>query len=130
MLYKPGSRGSLPSDIPKGFLIDLDMAKHISPKPTTPNGTPKGLRRRTGTMLFMAIEILEGTCSRHHWRHDLESFLYVLIWICVTAPPAGDKTNRKILEKLWSGASAASVKLVQVSQRAEWVAMIKLLRIV
>jgi protein kinase-like protein len=37
-----------------------------------------------GTPPFMAIEILleRGTTFRHHIRHDLESVLYVIIWIC------------------------------------------------
>ncbi|RPB20401.1 hypothetical protein L211DRAFT_751618, partial [Terfezia boudieri ATCC MYA-4762] len=80
MLYNPEDSDTLASDLPKGFLIDLDLAKYIGPNTTTADGTLNGVRRRTGTMLFMAIEILMVTCSRHCWRHDLESFLYVLIW--------------------------------------------------
>ena len=33
---------------------------------------PSGARHRTGTMEFMAIELLKGTA--HTYRHDLESF--------------------------------------------------------
>lgn len=110
----------LSPDTPKGFLIDLDMAKQSTPNPSTPNAILKGLRRRTGTMLFMAIEILQGTCPRHSWRHDLESFLYVLIWICVTAPKDAVKADKKALAKLWSGARAASEKIGQVVQRQLW----------
>ncbi|RPB27292.1 hypothetical protein L211DRAFT_761127, partial [Terfezia boudieri ATCC MYA-4762] len=68
------------SEAPHGFLIDLDLAKYVGPIQTTTNSTPSSVRRRTGTMLFMAIEILQGTCLRHSWRHDLESFFYVFIW--------------------------------------------------
>ncbi|KAF5139517.1 hypothetical protein E5D57_003313 [Metarhizium anisopliae] len=57
----------------KGMLIDLDLAKE--------EGTnPSGARHRTGTMEFMAIEVLLGIS--HTYRHDLESFFYVLIWQC------------------------------------------------
>ena len=35
----------------------------------------------TGTKEFMAIEVLEDV--DHTYRHDLESFFYVLIWMCV-----------------------------------------------
>ncbi|PQE05123.1 serine threonine- kinase Sgk2 protein [Rutstroemia sp. NJR-2017a BBW] len=42
---------------------------------------PSGARHRTGTMQFMAIEVLEG--KGHTYRHDLESFFYVFLWICV-----------------------------------------------
>lgn len=56
-----------------GMLIDLDLAKEL--------GTARsGARCRTGTMEFMAIEVLLG--RSHTYRHDLESFFYVLIWQC------------------------------------------------
>lgn len=56
-----------------GMLIDLDLAKE--------EGTgPSGARHRTGTMEFMAIEVLLG--YSHTYRHDLEAIFYVLIWLC------------------------------------------------
>lgn len=58
----------------KGRLIDLDLAKEL-------DSMPSGARHRTGTMQFMAIEILEG--KKHTYRHDLESFLYVFMWMCI-----------------------------------------------
>ncbi|CAK7270987.1 hypothetical protein SEPCBS119000_004367 [Sporothrix epigloea] len=57
----------------KGMLIDLDMAK------VRDNGS-SGADHRTGTVQFMAIEVLRGV--DHTYRHDLESFFYVLIWLC------------------------------------------------
>ncbi|KAI9640307.1 hypothetical protein NHQ30_011357 [Ciborinia camelliae] len=59
---------------PKGRLIDLDLAKEL-------DSMPSGARHRTGTMQFMAIEVLEG--NGHTYRHDLESFFYVFLWMCV-----------------------------------------------
>ncbi|UKZ48431.1 hypothetical protein TrVGV298_002654 [Trichoderma virens] len=47
-----------------GMLIDLDLAKEEGKGPS-------GARHRTGTMEFMAIEVLLGTA--HTYRHDLES---------------------------------------------------------
>ncbi|KAG9242164.1 hypothetical protein BJ878DRAFT_536067 [Calycina marina] len=64
----------LAEDAPKGRLIDLDLAKEL-------DGMPSGARHRTGTMQFMAIEVLEG--KGHTYRHDLESFFYVFIWMCI-----------------------------------------------
>lgn len=58
-----------------GFLTDLDMA--IETSETEPSGAPN----RTGTMEFMAIGTLKGQV--HTFRHDLESFYYVFLWICV-----------------------------------------------
>jgi hypothetical protein len=57
----------------RGMLIDLDLAKEEGKGPS-------GARRRTGTMEFMAIEVLQGIS--HTYRHDLEAFFYVLLWLC------------------------------------------------
>jgi hypothetical protein len=57
----------------KGMLIDLDFAK-------IRDSDPSGARYRTGTMQFMAVEVLRK--ADHTYRHDLESFFYVLIWMC------------------------------------------------
>lgn len=58
----------------EGMLIDLDMAKAVSEKTDISQG------HRTGTIEFMAYEVLLG--KAHTYIHDLESFLYVLIWLC------------------------------------------------
>ena len=57
-----------------GILIDLDLAKEQG-------SSRSGARHRTGTMQFMAIEVLDGIS--HTYRHDLESFFYVFLWICI-----------------------------------------------
>ncbi|KAH8812673.1 hypothetical protein F5884DRAFT_832286 [Xylogone sp. PMI_703] len=59
---------------PRGRLIDLDLAKEL-------DSAPSGASHRTGTMQFMAIEVLQG--KGHTYRHDLESFFYVFIWMCI-----------------------------------------------
>ncbi|KAJ8102674.1 hypothetical protein POJ06DRAFT_280030 [Lipomyces tetrasporus] len=59
---------------PKGRLIDMDLGKEL-------NSVPSGASHRTGTMQFMAIEVLQG--KGHTYRHDLESFFYVFIWMCI-----------------------------------------------
>ncbi|OJD12101.1 hypothetical protein AJ78_07250 [Emergomyces pasteurianus Ep9510] len=56
-----------------GMLINLDLAKEIGSQRS-------GARHQTGTMKFMAIEVLLNI--DHTYRHDLESFFYVLIWQC------------------------------------------------
>ncbi|KAI9764729.1 MAG: hypothetical protein M1840_008121 [Geoglossum simile] len=59
---------------PSGMLIDLDLARESG-------GGPSGARHQTGTMEFMAIEVLEGRA--HTYRHDLESFFYVFLWVII-----------------------------------------------
>jgi serine/threonine protein kinase len=54
-----------------GMLIDLDLGKQVGSGKT-------GARHMTGTMEFMAIEVLQNVA--HTYRHDLESFFYVLLW--------------------------------------------------
>ncbi|KAL7793734.1 hypothetical protein V8C37DRAFT_378051 [Trichoderma ceciliae] len=59
----------------RGILIDFDLAikeqriKH------------SGAKGKTGTRSFMAIRVLMG--EQHSFMHDLESFFWVLFWICV-----------------------------------------------
>jgi len=57
------------------FLIDLDLA--------IKEGHNKSSRapNKTGTKVFMAIDILYG--KEYSFMHDLESFFWVLFWICI-----------------------------------------------
>jgi hypothetical protein len=78
-----------------GILNDYDLAHlHGTPRPT---GT-----ERTGTMPFMALDLLtdeawDGKITRLY-RHDCESFAWVLFWICcrydngkvISNPPLSD----------------------------------------
>ncbi|KHO00997.1 serine/threonine-protein kinase Sgk2 [Metarhizium album ARSEF 1941] len=57
----------------RGMLIDLDLAK-------VRDSGPSRARHQTGTMQFIAIEVLQNV--DHTYRHDLESFFYVLLWMC------------------------------------------------
>lgn len=59
----------------RSFLIDLDLAieeQRIG---------ASGAREMTGTKVFMAIGVLKG--EKHSFMHDLESFFWVLFWICI-----------------------------------------------
>ncbi|OAA65095.1 serine/threonine-protein kinase Sgk2 [Akanthomyces lecanii RCEF 1005] len=57
------------------FLIDLDLA--IREQRTAASGA----RAKTGTRAFMAIGALLG--DHHSFMHDLESFFWVLFWVCI-----------------------------------------------
>ncbi|KAI0855673.1 serine/threonine-protein kinase Sgk2 [Xylaria cubensis] len=54
----------------KGMLIDLDLAKQYTVRS----------EEQTGTKQFMAVGVLRK--YPHNYRHDLESFFYVLLWMC------------------------------------------------
>ena len=61
------------NDAVVGILIDFDQAIAVPHTPATS-------RHRTGTAPFMAIEMLRDANTIHELHHDLESFLYVLVW--------------------------------------------------
>ena len=65
-----------------GFLIDLDLSikeQRIS---------VSGAKGKTGTRAFMAIGALLG--EQHSFMHDLESFFWVLFWICIHCGGPGE----------------------------------------
>ncbi|KAI9758368.1 MAG: hypothetical protein M1835_000602 [Candelina submexicana] len=91
-----------------GFLIDLDLAIKTS------NDQASGAPSKTGTKIFMAIGALLG--EPHSFMHDLESFFWVLFWICIHYGGL-DKTGnvkRRMLPKYekWNYAD--------VGELAEW----------
>jgi serine/threonine protein kinase len=55
-------------------LNDLDLAVNADVQ-------SQSSKHRTGTKPFMAIDLLSGEPTVHMYRHDLESLLYVLVWI-------------------------------------------------
>ncbi|KAF9235693.1 hypothetical protein BU15DRAFT_37173, partial [Melanogaster broomeanus] len=61
------------------FLNDYDLASLASQKDPLGN-------ERTGTIPFMAIDLLEAPGQdgkvKHLYRHDMESFIWVFVWIC------------------------------------------------
>ncbi|PKY05935.1 hypothetical protein P168DRAFT_250930 [Aspergillus campestris IBT 28561] len=70
ILNKDGGKHSWPA-----FLIDLDLAIKEQRE------QPSGARGKTGTRAFMAIGLLLG--EKHSFMHDLESFFWVILWICI-----------------------------------------------
>ncbi len=79
---------ALRPDDPRGMLIDLDMAMDVAVGPRHEGEV-------YGTKPFMAIGVLQRKV--HTYRHDLESFLYVLLWLAVSdtkrVPPATSKLH-------------------------------------
>ncbi|KAK7680266.1 hypothetical protein QCA50_016775 [Cerrena zonata] len=68
----------------KGVLVDFDLASvahndTVDPRPSNGNNL-------TGTVVFMALDLLDEKALQRKtpglYRHDLESFCWVLLWIC------------------------------------------------
>jgi hypothetical protein len=94
------------------FLIDLDLAIKEEREQAS------GARGKTGTRAFMAIGVLLDD-EQHSFMHDLESFFWVLFWICIhydgrqeRVVPRFDKWNYLDAEEL-----ADSKKGVVVDER-------------
>ncbi|KAM5342897.1 hypothetical protein ACJ41O_013863 [Fusarium nematophilum] len=96
----------------RAFLIDLDLAIKAQREGAS------GAKGKTGTRAFMAIGALLG--EQHSFMHDLESFFWVLFWICIhydgasqgRVVPQFDKWNYVDMEEL------AKLKLGTVAKEA------------
>ncbi|CAD6501117.1 BgTH12-01371 [Blumeria graminis f. sp. triticale] len=89
----------------KGYVIDLDLAVLL-----TDGKSQEKRQAMTGTMEFMALEILNGSCEstgvvvEHSYRHDLESFFYILLWQCLSCGwEDGKNPNKEYLSKWYKG---------------------------
>ncbi|KAF8648188.1 hypothetical protein AX16_006327 [Volvariella volvacea WC 439] len=83
--HKPGNRG---------ILVDLDKAMWINqPKPFS-----KALNRRVE---FISLNVLRS--GRHSYLDDLQSFFYVLSWICIAYEGPGQRrTTLPQMLQSWS----------------------------
>ncbi|PFH46246.1 hypothetical protein AMATHDRAFT_88440 [Amanita thiersii Skay4041] len=72
----------------RSLLIDFDYMAFIN---ELLNNT-KAVAHRTGTVPFMSIDILAGRAP-HKPAHDLESFFYVLLFICLEFSGPGRERN-------------------------------------
>ena len=67
------------------YLAELELEGTLSSKPPqSPN--------RAGTKIFMAIGALRG--KSHSFMHDLESFFWVLLWICIHWNGPGEERRK------------------------------------
>lgn len=78
----------------RAFLIDLDLA--IQETRTSASGANK----KTGTRAFMAIRVLLG--DQHSFMHDLESFFWVMYWICVHYSGPGSSIGATRFYEEWN----------------------------
>ncbi|KAI5999608.1 hypothetical protein EDD15DRAFT_2160638 [Pisolithus albus] len=96
----------------RGLLIDFDYADVLN---AGKQGVSSG--DRTGTIPFMAIDLLREYNSpskdfTHTFSHDLESLIYVLVWICILyqAPNEirSDRTIEQTCLKHWALAKTST----------------------
>ena len=106
--YDPNDPDSSPS-----FLIDLDLATKVGREKAS------GAQGRTGTRAFMAIGVLED--EPHSFMHDLESFFWVLFWICIHYEGPGKEVQNKDFDK-WNYMSASELAAAKsyLVVKAKW----------
>jgi hypothetical protein len=95
------------------FLIDFDLAIKEQRE------EPSGARAKTGTRAFMAIGLLYG--EKHSFMHDLESFFWVLFWICIHHNGPNEKSRVVSRFEKWNYAEVeelAGIKLGTVAKEA------------
>lgn len=76
----------------RAFLIDLDLAIKEDREKSS------GARGKTGTRAFMAIGVLLDD-KLHSFMHDLESYFWVLFWICIHYHRANQERVMKRFDK-------------------------------
>lgn len=96
----------LKEDESDGFLIDLDLAVDINRLGAS------GAPGKTGTKVFMAIGALRG--DSHTFMHDLESFFWVIFWICVHYTGAGKEIHDVGSFKNWNYLSTDDLALFKI----------------
>ena len=115
-------------DSPRGILIDFDECIELNASPpttitpadddTSPTTTQAFEIR--GTRAFIAIGLMRG--SPHTYRHDLESFLYVLIYLAIARhahdPPMTSRLNAWQTLDPWP--DLATKKLGMVADERAW----------
>lgn len=70
-----------------GVLHDFDLLKNI--------GWNVRSERQIGTVAFAAFDLLKKETIEHHpvrmYRHDVESLIWVLVWVCLNLERIGEK---------------------------------------
>ncbi len=88
------------------FLIDLDLA--IREK----RDGASGAKGKTGTRAFMAIGALLD--EQHSFMHDLESFFWVLFWICIHCDGPGKSGGVVVEFDRWNYAGTLELARLKV----------------
>jgi serine/threonine protein kinase len=92
-----------------GILNDFDLAIR--------NNAPDHYSlERTGTLPFMAFDLLRNSAQPHLFRHDAESLFYVLVWIAVHYDEQGCFVQPKVLDN-WM---VTDCKTMMSSKSAFW----------
>ena len=97
----------------KGILNDWDLAAKVDEKGDIPISQRCF---RTGTKPFLSLNLLQTPSPPHHYRHDLESFFWILIWAALHYDLNGKKTvKRKEVISRWCDGSFEEARQAEVA---------------
>ncbi|TFY78117.1 hypothetical protein EWM64_g5894 [Hericium alpestre] len=106
-----------------GLLNDWDLSETVSNETPHLRNTGATARHRTGTAPFMALDLLLDNPPRHLYRHDLESFVYVLVWCAVqfSLDPADNSVLSPVLcpwaQGSWQQIHSQKSSFISTSQK-------------
>ncbi|KAG6834143.1 hypothetical protein H0H93_011580 [Arthromyces matolae] len=79
----------------RGVLNDWDLASRIDEHGPENEVSTHAIAHRIGTIPFMARDLLvDDTPPPHLYRHDLESFFYILVWAAVNDNFGADEPRK------------------------------------
>ncbi|KAG8986843.1 hypothetical protein FRB95_003178 [Tulasnella sp. JGI-2019a] len=84
----------------RGCVIDLGLAVFINEEGLAANDAGPRHHHLTGTLPFIATDLLGEYRPDHQWCHDIESLFWVLLWTCLKSSHADDKRAQRMLAAL------------------------------
>jgi hypothetical protein len=93
----------------RGVLNDFDLAVRLDALAQEGHSS----LHRTGTLPFMAVELLTDRPAKHLFRHDLESLFYVMVWIAAHYDQKGEVVHRDALSSWQTG----GLQVIRASKR-------------
>ncbi|KAF8709372.1 Other 1 protein kinase, partial [Rhizoctonia solani] len=107
--------GRYPSGKSIGRLYDMEF----SVAEDRPETDVRANGERTGTIAFMSSQLLSEEPARHTFMHDLESFLWVLVWLVAVHAREYNQHNANLLrEKLCSPDDSFKFSFINFPSRA------------
>ncbi|OSD02309.1 hypothetical protein PYCCODRAFT_1477860 [Trametes coccinea BRFM310] len=99
-------------------LCDFDLAVTIEGGASAPSNTRVATAtHRTGTLPFLAIELLENPKTLHRLYHDYESLFWVVLWCAMKADYHTEGTKRAAIDELLNEWEEVDLKQVASQKR-------------
>lgn len=70
--------------------MNLNYACHY-----TDEEAPGEALHRIGKLTFIAVELLQRRGVKHRYAYDMQSFLFVLLWVCIDVVRPGEENVRR-----------------------------------